>query len=167
MSRRIRYVSPLYTSTLNDICTVCTVYPASKLLNGTERNVYSTLHHFYSWLIRVGVGHLAGRRLLGVQDKKGFNQLLTALIDKTEQHHGGARLKQMVRQIVQKQNRSNLRLSSRPSNVATTAATTAVSKKKSSGAKSDVENAGFASTLTSETTLYSISNPLYSSQNRC
>ena len=111
---------------------------------------------------------MAGRRLLGVQDKKGFNQLLTALIDKTEQHHGGARLKQMVRQIVQKQNRSNLRLSSRPSNVApTAAAATAASKKKSSGAKSDVENAGFASTLTSETILYSISNPLYSSQNRC
>ena len=89
---------------------------------------------------------MAGRRLLGVQDKKGFNQLLTALIDKTEQHHGGAKLKQMVRQIVQKQNRSNLRLSSRPSNVApTAAAATAGSNKRSSAAKSDVDNAGFAS----------------------
>lgn len=55
------------------------------------------------------MGHLAGgKRLLGVQDKKGFAHLLGALMDTTETHHGSAKLKQMVRQIVQKQNRSQL-----------------------------------------------------------
>ena len=101
----------------------------------------------FSWLIRVGVGHLAGKRLLGVQDKKGFNHLLGALMDTTEQHHGAGKLKQMVRQIVQKQNRSQLRLSSRPSNVATTAAAAVSSTKKSSAVKSDAENAGYAAKL--------------------
>ena len=96
----------------------------------------------FSWLIRVGVGHLAGRRLLGVHDKKGFSHLIGALMDTTEQHHG-AKLKQMVRQIVQKQNRSQLRLSSRPSNVAATAgAAAAGSNKRSLAGKSDVEDAG-------------------------
>ena len=89
------------------------------------------------------MGHLAGRRLLGVHDKKGFNHLLGTLMDTTEQQHGGAKLKQMVRQIVQKQNRSQLRLSSRPSNVASTAAAAAGSHKKSLAAKSDAENAGY------------------------
>ena len=84
------------------------------------------------------MGHLAGRRLLGVHDKKGFSHLIGALMDTTEQHHG-AKLKQMVRQIVQKQNRSQLRLSSRPSNVAATAAG---ANKRSLAGKSDVEDAG-------------------------
>ena len=112
---------------------------------------------------------MAGRRLLGVHVKKGFNQLVSALIDKTEQHHGGAKLKQMVRQIVQKQNRSNLRLSSRPSNVAPTAASaTAGSNKRTSAAKSGVDNAGFASTQTCKCgpTVYIILNPMYFTQDR-
>ena len=92
-----------------------------------------------SWLIRVGVGHLStGKKAF---HKKGFNHLLGALMDKTEQQHGAVRLKQTVRQIVQKQNRSQLgRLSTRPpapggSSIAPAAAA-ADPKRLSSSAKS-------------------------------